>query len=167
MCLNLITHMSHLFQLGEACVSPFSIPGSNTHRIRKCVKCNTTCLLSFAYELSVFRQGWNDVGFHGSKQIPTPNIDTLAYDGIILNNYYVQPICTPTRSALMTGRHPIHLGKLSVVFISHTLIDPPRSDPECQTGNRESPGLNPPLLQFRSLGFFVLSMTPLFTQLYK
>lgn len=53
--------------------------------------------------------GWDDVGFHGSD-ISTPNIDALAYSGIILNKYYVSPICSPTRSAIMTGRHPIHTG---------------------------------------------------------
>ena len=54
--------------------------------------------------------GWSDVGFHGSK-IQTPNIDMLASEGVVLNNYYVLPICTPTRSALMTGRYPIHTGE--------------------------------------------------------
>ena len=54
--------------------------------------------------------GWSDVGFHGSV-IETPNIDKLARQGVILDNYYVQPLCTPTRSALMTGRYPIHTGK--------------------------------------------------------
>ena len=53
--------------------------------------------------------GWIDVGFHGSK-IHTPNIDSLAKDGVILDNFYAQPVCTPARGALMTGRYPIHTG---------------------------------------------------------
>ena len=53
--------------------------------------------------------GWSDVGFHGSK-IETPNIDNLAAEGVVLDNYYVLPLCTPTRAALLTGRYPIHTG---------------------------------------------------------
>ena len=65
-------------------------------------------------------QGWDDVGFHGSE-ISTPNIDALAYSGIILNKYYVSPICSPTRSAIMTGRHPIHTGKCMLLgFLQKT-----------------------------------------------
>ena len=54
--------------------------------------------------------GWYDVGSHGAL-IDTSNIDSLSRDGIVLDNYYVQPICTPTRAALMTGRYPIHTGE--------------------------------------------------------
>jgi arylsulfatase A-like enzyme len=63
-----------------------------------------------SYMIVILLQGWNDVGFHGSDQVPTPNIDALAYSGVVLNNYYVLPVCTPSRSALMTGRHPVHTG---------------------------------------------------------
>ncbi|XP_053390526.1 arylsulfatase J-like [Mercenaria mercenaria] len=53
--------------------------------------------------------GFNDVGYHGSE-IKTPNIDKLALSGVRLENYYVQPVCTPTRGQLLSGRYQIHTG---------------------------------------------------------
>eukprot|EP00061_Rhincodon_typus_P016540 g44809.t1 len=47
--------------------------------------------------------GWNDIGYHGS-QIRTPVLDKLSAQGVRLENYYVQPLCTPSRSQLLTGR---------------------------------------------------------------
>ena len=54
-------------------------------------------------------QGWNDVGYHNG-QLRTPNIDELVKSGIELDCHYVQPQCTPTRVALMTGRYPSRFG---------------------------------------------------------
>jgi arylsulfatase A-like enzyme len=48
--------------------------------------------------------GWADVGFHGSK-IPTPNLDRLAREGVVLDQHYVAPLCTPTRAAFLSGRY--------------------------------------------------------------
>ncbi len=53
--------------------------------------------------------GWGDVGYHGG-QIDTPTIDRLAREGTRLEGFYVQPVCSPTRSALLTGRYPIRTG---------------------------------------------------------
>src|SRR3954451_23022364 len=53
--------------------------------------------------------GWGDVGFHGSE-IKTPNIDKLAAAGTRLEQFYVQPVCSPTRAAFMTGRYPMRYG---------------------------------------------------------
>ena len=54
--------------------------------------------------------GYNDVGYHNPKVI-SPNIDDLARSGIRLEQNYVQPQCTPSRAALMTGMYPYHTGR--------------------------------------------------------
>lgn len=53
--------------------------------------------------------GYRDVGFHGGE-IETPHIDKLAAEGTRLSNFYVQPSCSPTRAAMLTGRYPIRMG---------------------------------------------------------
>ncbi|XP_071954504.1 arylsulfatase J-like [Antedon mediterranea] len=60
-------------------------------------------------------QGYRDVGYHGAL-FDTPVIDKLAAEGVKLENYYVQPICSPTRSQLMTGRYQIRTGLQHGVF---------------------------------------------------
>jgi arylsulfatase A-like enzyme len=53
--------------------------------------------------------GWADVGWHG-PDIKTPHLDRLAALGARLEQFYVQPVCSPTRAALMTGRYPMRHG---------------------------------------------------------
>ena len=54
-------------------------------------------------------QGSYDVSYKGGE-IKTPQIDKLALAGTQLDKFYVQPVCSPTRAALMTGRFPIRYG---------------------------------------------------------
>lgn len=60
--------------------------------------------------------GWKDVGFNGATDIKTPNIDALAAGGAKFNQFYVQPMCTPTRAVLMTGRYPFRYGLQTIVI---------------------------------------------------
>src|SRR5271156_3543974 len=59
--------------------------------------------------------GWGSFGAYGGT-IPTPRIDKLASEGIRFNNYNVEAQCTPTRSAILTGRHPVRSGTFKVPF---------------------------------------------------
>lgn len=57
--------------------------------------------------------GWGDFGVYGGT-IPTPRIDELAREGIRFTNYNVEVMCTPSRSAIMTGRHPVRSGTYTI-----------------------------------------------------
>jgi arylsulfatase A-like enzyme len=62
--------------------------------------------------------GWKDVGFNGSPDIKTPNLDRLRKTGAKLEQFYAQPMCTPTRACLMTGRYPFRYGLQTLVIPS-------------------------------------------------
>jgi len=62
--------------------------------------------------------GWKDVGFNGATDIKTSNLDALAAGGAKLTQFYAQPMCTPTRAALMTGRYPFRYGLQTAVIPS-------------------------------------------------
>src|SRR5690606_5227327 len=62
--------------------------------------------------------GWGELGCYGGgilRGAPTPRIDALAAEGTRFTNFNVESDCVPTRSALMTGRHPIRTGALQSV----------------------------------------------------
>jgi len=55
-------------------------------------------------------QGYGDVGAHGNTILKTPNLDKLYGESIRLTDYHTDPTCSPTRSALMTGRYSTRVG---------------------------------------------------------
>ena len=58
--------------------------------------------------------GFQDLGFQGAEYA-TPALDAFAAESLVLARYYVQPVCTPTRAALLTARHPFRMGLQSVI----------------------------------------------------
>src|SRR5271155_275431 len=66
--------------------------------------------------------GYGDIGAYGAGEVrgmPTPRIDQLASEGLRLTQFFVEPGCTPSRAALMTGRYSQRLG-LSTIIIGGT-----------------------------------------------
>lgn len=55
-------------------------------------------------------QGWGDLGFTGNSFVQTPNIDRIAREGTILDNFYVCPVSSPTRAEFLTGRYHVRSG---------------------------------------------------------
>src|SRR3569623_1203183 len=64
--------------------------------------------------------GFGDVGFNGSR-IRTPNLDRLANAGVQVQQFYSgNPVCSPSRAALLTGRYPTRMGIPNVIFANDT-----------------------------------------------
>lgn len=59
-------------------------------------------------------QGWGDVAYNGHPVLKTPNLDAMAAAGLRFDRFYAaHPVCSPTRGAVMTGRHPNRFGCFS------------------------------------------------------
>lgn len=54
--------------------------------------------------------GRADTGIYGETNIPMPRLNGIAKEGVIFENFYTQPLCSPTRSAVITGRYPFRIG---------------------------------------------------------
>jgi len=69
--------------------------------------------------------GYGDIGVHGGKQIPTPNIDRLANDGVRFTQAYVSsPVCGPSRAGLITGKNQVSFGLNNNFFHAQPGFDP-------------------------------------------
>lgn len=68
--------------------------------------------------------GYGDVGCYGAKDIRTPNLNSLATEGLKLKSFYAQPICGVSRAALMTGCYPIRVAEPGNLKNGHTILHP-------------------------------------------
>ncbi|KAK3780894.1 hypothetical protein RRG08_052051 [Elysia crispata] len=96
--------------------------------------------------------GFNDIGYHGS-QIKTPTLDQLAGEGVKLENYYVQPRCSPTRSQLMSGRYQIHTGLQHEILWRWQRAALPRNSPTIADKLKET-GYSTHMIGKWHLGFY-------------
>ncbi|HSW45253.1 MAG TPA: sulfatase-like hydrolase/transferase [Phycisphaerae bacterium] len=67
-------------------------------------------------------QGFWDMGANGNRTIETPAMDRLVSQGVMFNRFYCSPVCTPTRAALLTGRHPHRSGAIDT-YMGRDVMD--------------------------------------------
>ncbi|MBB6463679.1 sulfatase family protein [Flammeovirga kamogawensis] len=68
--------------------------------------------------------GYNDIEPYGAPRIKTPNLNQMASEGIKFTNFYAQPLCGPSRAALLTGSYPIRIGEPQNKKNFHTQLHP-------------------------------------------
>ena len=66
--------------------------------------------------------GYQDIGGLGSPDIRTPRLDQMASEGMKYTDFYAQPICGPSRAALMTGCYPLRVAEKGVIKNSHPIL---------------------------------------------
>src|SRR5258708_26708577 len=99
MCLSMRTTLLLLLALG---IPLFAPPG----RVHAAEARKPNVLIFLSDDV-----GWAEYGFQGGKDIPTPNIDSIAKNGVRFTQGYVSgPYCSPTRAGFMTGRYQTRFG---------------------------------------------------------
>ena len=68
-------------------------------------------------------QGYGDLGVHGNPKLRTPNLDRLASESVVFQSFYVSPVCSPTRSSLLTGRYNYRTGVVDT-YLGRSLMHP-------------------------------------------
>ncbi|MFZ5832095.1 MAG: sulfatase [Planctomycetota bacterium] len=68
--------------------------------------------------------GYGDLGCYGAKDVRTPHLDRMASQGLRLTSFYAQPICGPSRAALMTGCYPLRIAEPGNRKSGHTVLHP-------------------------------------------
>lgn len=68
-------------------------------------------------------QGYGDLSVHGNAHLETPNLDSIARGGLQFTQFHVNPVCSPTRASLMTGRHYYRTG-VTDTYIGRSMMRP-------------------------------------------